>query len=626
VVIGAGGIVMLINIAKSLMRKDPGADILAAISIICAAVMGEYLVSAIIVLMLSGGEALEHACTARASAVLDALAKRSPEIAHRFTGDGDATQDIKVEDIKVGDKLLVMPHEVTPVDGEVIKGRGSMDESYLTGEPYTITKSKGSQVMSGAINGDAALVIKATKLAKDSRYAQIVGVLTKAEAKRPRMRRLADRLGTWYTPVAVILGIVGWVVSGDPKRFLAVVVIATPCPLLIGVPVAIIGAISLAARAGIVIRDPGILERVSTTKTMLFDKTGTLTYGRPELMATTLGPGAQKAVALAHLDAAPSGDVETTAVLAVTARVEAFSRHPLALALVEAAKLRPQVAQTKVAAPDRISEKPGQGLVGELDGHEIRLTDRAQAEKILGPSAASALPAPSGGMESVLLIDSQYAAFFQFRDVPRLGARSFIEHLGPLHGIHNTIMISGDTSGEAQWVADSVGIKKVYAGCSPEQKLAIVRKETAEGPTMFLGDGLNDAPAMTAATVGVAFGRESDVTSEAAGAVILDSSLERVDELLHIGRRMRTIALQSVLGGMALSLIGMGFAVAGMLPPVVGAVAQECIDLVAVLNAARVSLARKPLADFSGYRNPGEPPQDPAELAAQKAAAAESPS
>lgn len=588
VIVIIGGIPLVWEIAKDLLARTPGADLLAAIAIVTAVLLDEWLVAAIIVLMLSGGEALEEAATARATRVLEALAKRAPTLAHRLVEAGSGrTEDIPVEDIAAGDRLLVLPHEVCPVDGEVISGRGAMDESYLTGEPYVITKSVGSAVLSGAINGEDALVIEATKTAADSRYAQIVGVLAEAEANRPQLRRLADRLGAWYTVLALAMGILGWAVSSDPERFLSVMVIATPCPLLIGVPVAIVGAISLSARSAIIVKDPGALEQISKTTTMMFDKTGTLTYGRPSVTNIDIGQGFERAE-----------------VLRLAGALERYSRHPLASAVVSAAEA--ELGADIVATVDRLSERSGEGLVGTVDGHEIQITSRRKAAQIIGADA-SLIPGQEAGMETVVLVDRRYAATIQFRDEPRLGAAEFVSHLGPRHGVTRTMLISGDRASEVHYLAKRVGIDEVHAETSPEDKLAIVLAENKRGTTLFLGDGINDAPAMAAADVGVAFGRESDVTSEAAAVVILDSSLERLDELLHIGERMQRIALQSALGGIALSIIGMVLAVMGLLPPLVGAVAQEVIDLLAILNAARVVAVRRPLADYHRY-----PLQEPA--------------
>ncbi len=279
-----------IEVGRGFLTRTVGADVLGLLAMVTAAILGEWLVAAVIALMVSGGKALEDAASARASAVLDALARRSPTVAHVRTADG-ALVDCDVADVTVGTVVMVLPHEICPVDGVVVEGRGSMDESYLTGEPYVVPKTPGSRVLSGAINSLQALAVRAEHTAADSRYAQIVGVLTKAEAEQPPMRRLADRLGITYTLIALGFASLGWAVSGDPDRFLAVLVIATPCPLLIGVPVAIIGAIALAARYGIIIKDPSMLERISTARTMIFDKTGTLTYGKPTLSRVFVGAG-----------------------------------------------------------------------------------------------------------------------------------------------------------------------------------------------------------------------------------------------------------------------------------------------------------------------------------------------
>lgn len=573
-----GGIPLTIDVVKGAIEARGGADMLAAVSIISAVLLGEWLVAAIIVLMLSGGEALEEAASKRASATLDALAKRSPSVAHRLRGADltDGVDDIHADEARVGDQLLVLPHELCPVDGEVVDGDGAMDESYLTGEPYVVRKSKGSSVISGAVNGETALTVRAEKVAGDSRYAKIVGVLRDAEDNRPPMRRMADRLGAWYTLVALALGVIGWVASGDPTRFLAVVVIATPCPLLIGVPVAIIGAISLSAKRGIIIKNPAMLEDVGRVETVMFDKTGTLTYGRPIVTDVATAPG-----------------LDRDEVMAAAAAVEKYSKHPLATAIVADAEER----GLDLPAVESVSEKPGQGLVGVVGGRELRLTNRTGLADI-DPESVPLLPEREMGMESVILLDDAYAATVTFRDEPRTSASDFVAHLPKHHGVEHMMIISGDREAEVRRLADKVGIDEVHGGVSPEDKLEIVRERTKLGPTLFLGDGINDAPAMTAASAGIAFGATSDVTAEAADAVVLDSSLERLDDLIHIGARMRRIALQSVIGGMGLSIIGMLLAAFGLLTPIMGAIAQEVIDIVAIANAARVAMVRGELSDF----------------------------
>lgn len=578
----AGGAPLVWEVIAALLRREAGVDLLAAVAIITSVVMGEWLVGAIIVLMLSGGEALEEAATSRASAVLDALTERSPAKAHRLRGErlADGTDEVEAEKIRAGDRVLVLPHELVPVDGEVVEGHGRMDESYLTGEPYVVPKSVGSAVLSGAVNGEDSLVILATATAADSRYAQIVDVLTEAETRRPPIRRLADRLGGWYTVISLAIGILAWVISGDPQRFLAVVVIATPCPLLIGVPVAIIGAISLSAKRGIIVKNPEMLEQISTTRTLIFDKTGTLTYGRPTLTDSFLAPG-----------------LDEDEVLALAAGAERYSRHPLASAIVDAAAHR----NLDVPEVESVSERPGTGLVAEVAGRQIRITNRAGA-LALDTAAEALAPEVESGLECVVVIDGAYAATLRFRDQPRGGAADFVAHLPGRHGVTRTMIVSGDRESEVRYVADQVGITEVHAGITPEGKLDIVREVTAENKTLFLGDGINDAPAMTAATVGVAFGAAHDVASEASDAVVLDSSLERLDDLIHIGERMRRIALQSALGGIGISLVAMGFAVFGFITPIVGAILQEVIDLAAILNSARVAIDRGSMADFHPER------------------------
>lgn len=574
------GVPLFLRVLRDAWHRSFGADILGLLALIASAALLEWWVAIIIALMLTGGEALESAAAARASAVLEALAKRAPTMAHR-RGDDGATVDIAVGDVTIGDVLVLRPHEICPVDATVLEGRGSMDESYLTGEPYVVPKAPGSTVMAGAINSTQAMVLRADRIAADSRYEQIVGVLAQAESERPPMRRLADRLGFAYTIIAVALATLGWVISGDPNRFLAVVVIATPCPLLIGVPVAIIGAISLAARNGIIVRNPGMLERLPTVRTMIFDKTGTLTYGEPALSEIVMADA--------------SADAEQRSrVLALTASIEQYSRHPLAGAVLRAAAEDPSAV---LRPAEQVGEEPGQGLIGMVDGHRLQLTGRVLLERTR-PELIGSLPPEVGGLECIVLIDDAYAATLRFRDEPRAGAREFITHLGGSHAVMRTVLLSGDRPSEVEYLAGRIGVDEFVAAVSPEGKLDLVRTATEQAPAVFCGDGINDAPAMTAATVGVAFGRNNDVTAEAADAVVLDSSLERLDELMHIGRRMRRIALQSAIGGIVLSSIGMILAVLGLLPPILGAVGQEVIDVLAIVNATRVVWRRRPMTDF----------------------------
>ncbi len=552
-----GGVPLVWELLVKLAKCEFGSDLLAGISIVTAVLLGEYLAGTLVVLMLSGGTALENYAVRHASSVLQALAKRMPSIAHTKRG------DIPLDQIAVGDTVTIYPHEICPVDGVVIEGHGVMDESYLTGEPYQMSKTPGSEVLSGAINGESALTIRATKRAVDSRYAKIMQVMRASEQQRPRLRRLGDQLGAWYTPIAVAIAIIAGLATGHPTRFLAVLVVATPCPLLIGIPVAIIGAISLSAKRAIIVKNPAVLEQIDRCRTIIFDKTGTLTYGEPKLTEQLVEPGFSR-----------------NEVLMLAASLEQYSKHPLARAILaeaRAAGIAPREAS-------EINERPGEGLRGVVAGRKIQIIGRRELT--------------GAGMGCVILIDGKLAATYRFRDEPRTEGASFIGHLKPRHAFHKVMLVSGDRESEVRHLAERVGIHEVHFSKSPEEKLAIVRAETQKARTLFLGDGINDAPALMAATVGVAFGQNSDITSEAAGAVILDSSLEKVDEFLHISRRMRRIALQSAVGGMAVSVAGMGFAAFGFLPPVAGAITQEVIDVVVVLNALRAAWPPKALTDF----------------------------
>jgi len=571
VAIAGASIPLLIALVSQLSKRNFSVDILAALSIVTSIILGQYWVAAIVVLMLSGGQALESYATGRASSVLNALAKRMPHTAHRA---GEIVSDVSIDSIVVGDELLIYPHEICPVDGLVVSGQGGMDESYLTGEPFLTAKAPGTNVLSGAINGDVALTIRATKIAGDSRYAKIVEVLHASEENRPQIQRLGDRLGSWYTPIAIAIALASWFFSGQSERFLAVLVIATPCPLLLAIPVAIIGAISVGARFGIIIKDPSILEKMETCSVLIVDKTGTLTYGKPSLTSVDCFGGTTHETALQYI-----------------ASLERYSKHPLASALLTAAD-KERLALLKV---EDVSEAPGAGLTGHVAGRLVTVTGRGK----LSAENAAAMPPVSPGLECVLLLDGKLAAVLHFQDEPRRESRSFLSHLGPKHSISKVIILSGDRPAEVALLAAGMGITEAHGGKSPEEKVEFVREATLKNRTLYLGDGINDAPAMMAATAGIALGVNSDITSEAAGAVILQSSLVSVDELMHIGRRMRGIALISAVGGMGLSLIGMAAASFGLISPIQGAIAQEVIDLLSILNSLRMILPTGSLSDFS---------------------------
>ena len=569
-----GGLPMVFDLLVKLWKREFGSDLLGGISIITSVLLGEYLAGSFVVLMLSGGVALESYALRSASSVLSALAKRMPSIAHRKRDLEIA--DVTLEQLAIDDVLVIYPHELCPVDGIVTEGHGEMDESYLTGEPFQITKTTGSTVISGAINGESVLTIRATQLASDSRYAKIMEVMRESESKRPQLQRLGDQLGAIYTPVALIVAALAWYFSGEAIRFLAVLVIATPCPLLLAIPIAIIGSISLCARRAIIVKNPIALEQITRCTTAIFDKTGTLTYGQPKITEQISVAG-----------------FEDREVLTLVASLERYSKHPLASAIIQAAR----EAKMTLREASNVAEVPGEGLRGTVSGRKLLVTSRNKiaAMKVRG---VESIPPVGGGLECVVAIDDRYAAILRFRDAPRAESLSFIKHLGPKHQFQRVMIVSGDRESEVKYLAEQVGITEIYAQKSPEEKLEIVRAETAKAKCLYVGDGMNDAPAMMAATVGMAIGQNSDVTSEAAAVVIMDNSLTKVDEFMHISRRMRIIALQSAIGGMVFSVVGMGFAATGYLSPVAGSITQEVIDVLAVLNALRAAFPPKVIHDL----------------------------
>jgi len=494
---------------------------------------------------------LEGRLRERTAGALEALMNRLPDSVERLEPDGQ-WERVAVHRLRPGDRVRVLPGESFPADGVVLMGQTLAQEALLTGESRPLARGPGETVLAGSLNVSAVVEMQVQAVGESTRYAQIVSLMDHASLVKPRLAMLADRMARPFL-LAVLLAAVAaaawwWADSPAHALMVAVSVLIVTCPC----------ALSLATPAA------------------MFDKTATLTYGRPLLTATMPAPGTD-----AH------------DVLALVASLEQYSRHPLASAILAGAASQ----ALPLHEATHVSERPGQGLTGEVAGRTVRVTSR-KALVATHPEAGPLLPPSHGGLECVVLVDDAYAATLQFRDEPRTEGRLFVQHLGHRHGFTRALLVSGDRESEVRYLADVVGIAHVHASQSPEEKVAIVRDETAKAPTLFVGDGINDAPALATATVGIAFGQASEVITEAAGAVILDSMLERVDELLHIGRRMRRIALQSAVGGMALSAIGMAAAAAGWLSPVAGALTQEAIDVVAVVNALRAALPPRTLRDF----------------------------
>jgi heavy metal translocating P-type ATPase len=568
-----GGIPLLLQIIIRLLKGNFGADLIAFIALILAIYLQDNFTAVLIISMLSSGQSLEEYASHRASFVLEALTSRMPSKVH-LKSDNNFS-DIDISQVKIGDLIAVFPHEICAIDGEIIQGYGTMDESYLTGEPYRISKTIGSKVLSGAINGDSLIIVKTEKLPKDSRYHKIMEIMLNAKEKKPKMRRIADKIGAVFAPIAITIAGLSYFFTGDLVNFLAVLTIATPCPLIIAVPVSIISAISISAKRGIIIKDPTALEILPTCSTAIFDKTGTLTYGEPTLTE------------IIALDKYSADEV-----LQKTASLERYSRHPLSSAILKEASNRNLI----LLDAENISEKPGYGMFGNISNKKIIITSRKKtASHQIG---SIAIPEIEAGLECVVIIDNIVSGLLRFRDVPRKESKSFINHLGDNHNFKKIILLSGDRDSEVNYLAQALNIQECYSSKSPEQKLDFVKIETLRNKTLFMGDGINDAPALMTATVGIAFGQINNITSESAGIVILENNLLKVDELIHISTLMRKIAIQSAGGGMILSIIGMIFASFGMISPALGAIIQQIIDVLAIMNSLRLTFSKSINSDI----------------------------
>jgi len=465
IVIILGGIPLLFQILAKILKGNIGADLIAFIALILAIFLQENITAVLIILMLASGQALDEFASHRASFVLEALAQRMPSSAH-LKKDNNFL-DINISDIKIGDLIAVFPHEICPVDGEIVQGNGTMDESYLTGEPYKISKTIGSKVLSGAINGDSLFVIKADKLPADSRYGKIIKVMEEAKEQKPEIRKIADKIGAIFVPITLVVAFSSYFFTGSLVNFLAVLTIATPCPLIIAVPIAIISAISISARQGIIIKDARILEKLSTCTTAIFDKTGTLTYGEPMLSEVLV-----------------FDNYSADEIIQKTASLERYSRHPLAHAVLNEAKKRNLI----LLDAQNISEKAGFGMIGNINDNEIIITNRDKINNFISP--LKPVPDYIEGMECIIVINQKVVGLLKFRDEERQESHSFVSHLTPNHNFKKIILLSGDKASEANFLANRLGIETVYSSQSPEQKLEIVKNETRLATTLFMAMAL----------------------------------------------------------------------------------------------------------------------------------------
>ena len=555
---------------RNMLAGRFAADLVAALAIIGAVWLAQPVAGLVIVLMQTGGEALERFAEGRASDAVRALEDAAPRTAHRI--DGTRLDDITADAIRVGDVLLVRPGELMPCDAIVVDGRSHVDVSRLTGEPLPVVATLGVRLMSGTVNGEGTLTVRAVATAGESQYAHIVALVASAQASKARLQRLADRYAVWFTPFTLVACAIVFAVTHDPVRVLAVLVVATPCPLILATPIAFIGGINLAARRHIIVRTGDALERLAGITTVVFDKTGTLTIGRPAV----------------HRIAAARGLTEDD-VLRAAGAVEQGSSHLLARTLVDEAEQR----GIALPAARQVTESAGRGVTGQVEGRSVSVGARSFVLEQY-PAIAAELGAldHADGLEAYVAIDGRAAGVVEYADRLRPELHEATAHLARL-GLTDTVLLSGDRTANARAVAAAAGIEEVAGDLMPEGKVDAVRRLVAEGrAVLMVGDGTNDAPALSAATVGVALaGHGGGITAEAADVVILADDLRCVPEVIAIGRRTMRIARQSIQAGLGLSGLAMVLAALGFIAPAIGAVLQEIIDVAVIANALR---ARRP--------------------------------
>lgn len=566
----AGGIPILWQSLRALVHRRLASDLIASLAILGAVVFNQPLAGLIIVLMQSGGEALEHYAEGRASDAVRALEHRAPVRAHRLAKHG--TEDIPVAAIVVGDELLIRPGELIPCDAVVTEGHSHLDTSSITGESLPVTAEPGTPVASGYLNADSPLTIRATAIARESQYARIVDLVRSAQASKAPIQRLADRYATWFTPLTLAACAVAWWISGDTDRILAVLVVATPCPLILAAPVAILGGINRGAGHGILFLHGSALEQLTRIDVIIFDKTGTLTIGEPRVAGISTLP-----------------EVAADTVLRLAAALEHGSSHPLARTVVHAAVER----GIELPAARDLVETPGRGIAGAVEGHQVVVGSLAFVSQVLPESAGplgTLVPTDRAGLYAAVAIDRRAAGVIEFADAVRPGIAGFLKELRT-DGVKRVVLLSGDSNANALAIAGTVGIDEAHGDQLPEHKTEWVDRFKREGHrVLMMGDGTNDAPALMAASVGVALSRgHSGITSESADIVLTSDDPTRLADAFAIARRTLRIARQSIWTGLGLSMVAMGFAGAGMITPVAGALLQEAIDVAVILNALRAA-------------------------------------
>jgi heavy metal translocating P-type ATPase len=565
----AAGLPVVVRTARGMLRGNFAADVAATLSIAGAAALGQPVAGLVIVLMQTGGEWLERYAEGRASNAVRALEEAAPHTAHRSRDDGHI-DDISAADIRPGDLLLVRPGEMLPADGVVESGRSHIDVSRLTGEAPPDLVQAGSEVRSGAANLEGAIVVRASRPASESLYARIVELVRTAQAEKSPIQRLADRYAVWFTPATLVVCAVAWFLTRDPLRVLAVLVVATPCPLLLATPVAIIGGINRAARRQVIVRNGGALERLAGVDTAVFDKTGTLTIGRPEVVA---------------VDALQGWTPDD--VLRLAASVELGSGHHLARSTVDAARVR----GIRPPAPENVVDAPGMGVRGVVEGRDVAVGAAAWMAELF-PAEQDALAVARGaGLRGIVAVDGRIVGAIEYTDRAREGLQHFFAELRHL-GMRHLVLLSGDHQANVDGIARAVGIEDARGDLLPQEKVEAVKELMRSGRhVVMVGDGTNDAPALSAATAGIALAAHGGgIAAEAADAVILCDDITRVADAVRIGRRAVGIARQSIVVGLGLSALAMVFATLGYFSPTTGALIQEGIDVAVILNAIRASV------------------------------------
>ncbi|MGM0168320.1 cadmium-translocating P-type ATPase [Enterococcus sp. AZ135] len=556
-----GGIMtvsMLIGMIKTLRSGKYGVDILAITAIVATLLVGDYWASLVVLIMLTGGDSLEDYASHQASRELRSLLDNSPRIAHRI--DDEKISELAVEDVQVGDLILVKPGELVPVDGRVTAGESFVDESTLTGESKPIEKKLNDELMSGSINGDAALRYKVTKSAKDSQYQTLVKLVKESEAKPAHFVRLADRYAVPFTIIAYLIGGIAWFISKDPVRFAEVLVVASPCPLILAAPVALVAGMSRSSRNGIIVKTGTTIEKLARAKSIAFDKTGTLTEGKLSVAEIQVETDAYSKEEL--ITYAASGEQE--------------SSHILARSLVAYAKEK----EITLLPVSELEEVTGQGIQAKVNGKPLRVGKAS--------FAGSSIELNNELTVVYISINDQYIGYITFKDIVREESAETIEALKKL-GIKKTIMLTGDHQTIANQIANEVGISEIHAECLPVEKINVIKHLNDEDrPGIMVGDGVNDAPALAVADVGIAMGAHgSTAASESADAVILKDDLGRVSEAVRLSQDTMHIAKQSVLLGIVICVVLMLIASTGVIPALLGATLQEVIDTVSILSALR---------------------------------------